>query len=162
PDLAGLGWAALRQWPPAMDAAPEPYSVWADCSPVLAREKWPAGSAPRGVFYFCGPWKNDLTAQPSTHSEVPALALQQVASGAVNWPKRSGGYMCPLAKAPANPAGLDWAVLHAPENRHGVERMAAQYLRPNVDPTECCETSLPNTTRLRLKADESGFENLVL
>ena len=40
--------------------------------------------------------------------------------------------------------------------------MNFQWIRPNVDPTECVEASLPGTTMLRLKADESGLPNLFL
>jgi uncharacterized protein with NAD-binding domain and iron-sulfur cluster len=161
-DLRGLGWKENEVGPPAMNAAPEPYSVWADCSHVLARERWSPSDAPRGVFYFCGPWKNDLTAKPSTDASVPERAYDEVKANAIDWLSRFVGYMWPDARDPNHPAGLDWNELFDPQHRTGVQRMAFQFIRPNVDPTECCETSLPDTAKLRLKADQSGFENLVL
>ncbi len=41
-------------------------------------------------------------------------------------------------------------------------RLDAQYLRANVDPSDRYVLSLPGTGRLRLRADESGYDNLVL
>jgi uncharacterized protein with NAD-binding domain and iron-sulfur cluster len=160
-DLAGLGWREPRASPPAMNGAPEPFSVWADCSHVLPREAWPA-PRPEGVFYFCGPWKNALTAMPRTTTTVPADARAEVEANAIDWLERYTGYMWPDARDPGNPAGLDWNALHDPTGAVGSARMRFQVIRPNVDPTECVEASLPGTTKLRLKADESGFENLFL
>lgn len=160
-DLAGLGWKAVEADKPAMNAAPEPYSVWADCSHVLPREQWPA-PAPKGVFYFCGPWKNDLTRKPRTDLSVPQAAYDQVKATTIDCLERYTGYMWPAAKDPANPDGLDWNALYDPRGGVGVARVDFQWIRPNVDPTECVEASLPGTSKLRLKADESGFENLFL
>ena len=160
-DLRGLGWRAIEASPPAMNAAPEPYSVWADCSHVLPKEQWPA-SGPKGVFYFCGPWKNGLTAKPRTDLAVPQAAYDEVRASAIDWLKQHVGYMWPAARDPANPAGLDWSALYDPTGASGAARVDFQWIRPNVDPTECVEASLPGTSKLRLKADESGFENLFL
>ena len=151
-DLAGLGWRALKKDPPAMNAAPEPYSVWADCSHVIAREQWPA-PAPRGVFYFCGPWKNALTAKPTSDSSVPRTARKEVEANAIAW---IDGYLGPLWPR------FDYDGLYDPRGAAGKARMHFQWIRPNADPTECVEASLPGTTTLRLKADESGLPNLFL
>jgi hypothetical protein len=160
-DLNGLGWAVPEPPYPAMDGAPEPYSVWADCSHVIEREAWGAGG-PKGVFYFCGPWKNDLTTRPSTDDTVPARSFVEVEANATDWLSRFVGYMWPDARDPSNPDGLDWNALYDPRGGTGVARLRYQWIRPNADPSECCEASLPKTTELRLKADESGFENLYL
>jgi hypothetical protein len=128
---------------------------------VIAREGW-SGERPRGAFYFCGPWKNALTNRPSTDPSVPSASHSEVKANAIAWLERFVGYMWPEARDPANPHGIDWDVLFDPRGGIGVERFDFQWVRPNVDPTECCETSLPGTAKLRLKADESGFENLYL
>src|SRR5262249_7800129 len=52
--------------------------------------------------------------------------------------------------------------LHDALNSEGVARLDAQYLRANIDPTECCVASHAGTTKYRLYPDESGFENLLL
>jgi len=159
--LVGLGWEHPMKDPPAMNAAPEPYSVWADCSHVLPKEQWPS-PRPQGVFYFCGPWKNDLTTKPRGDASVPAAARTQVEANAIDWIDHYTGYMWPLARNPGNPAGLDWNALYDLTGAIGPARMSSQWIRPNVDPTECVEASLPKTSQLRLKADESGFENLFM
>ena len=44
----------------------------------------------------------------------------------------------------------------------GRDRIDSQYLRVNVDPSDRYVLSLPGTARYRLRADESGYDNLVL
>ena len=111
---------------------------------------------------FCGPWKNGLTERPRTDASVPAAAHAEVLASSLAWLKQYVGYMWPNAQDPANPAGLDWNALYDPSGAVGTGRMSFQWIRPNVDPSECVEASLPGTSTLRLKADESGFENLYL
>ena len=43
-----------------------------------------------------------------------------------------------------------------------LQRLMGQWIKANVDPTECCTASAKNTTRYRMRADESGVDNLVL
>jgi uncharacterized protein with NAD-binding domain and iron-sulfur cluster len=161
-DLAGLGWRAMRSDPPAMNAAPEPYSVWADCSHVLPKEQWPRANAPKGVFYYCGPWKNELTSRPTSDASVPAKARADVEARAIEWLTKYAGSMFPNAASPTNPASLDFDRLYDPRNEVGTARMGFQWIRPNVDPTECVEASLPGSSKVRLKADESGVDNLFM
>ena len=49
-----------------------------------------------------------------------------------------------------------------PEERQGEARFAAQYWRATVNPSERYVLSAPGTARYRLRAGDSGFENLVL
>jgi hypothetical protein len=53
-------------------------------------------------------------------------------------------------------------VLFDPLNRRGPRRLEYQYVRSNVDPQERCTLALPDEGRLRLEADDTGFENLVV
>ena len=160
-DLAGLGWRQPEMGAPAMNGAPEPYSVWADSSHVINKEPWGPGG-PRGVFYFCGPWKNDLTRRPSTDSGVPQAAYDDVLQQATHCVSHYTGYLWPDARDPSNPAGLDWDALFDPRAQSGADRMRYQWIRPNVDPTETCALTLAGTTQHRLEPGESGYLNLFL
>ena len=44
----------------------------------------------------------------------------------------------------------------------GVDLLDQQFLRANIDPTECCVQSAAGTTKFRLHPHESGFDNLIL
>jgi uncharacterized protein with NAD-binding domain and iron-sulfur cluster len=43
-----------------------------------------------------------------------------------------------------------------------VERLASQFWRANVDPSERYVQSLPGTDRYRLRTDQTGYQNLYL
>lgn len=163
PSLAGLGWSSP---PPAMDGGPEPLGIWADMSHQIAREAWaatPAGPlAPGSLQYFCGVWATDLHRRPSTDASVPAEAQAAVRKLAVEWFDKNTGAIWPGATRAGSGAALDYARLFDPANGVGEARLDAQWIRANVDPTECCVASLDGTTSLRLGAGESGFVNLVL
>jgi hypothetical protein len=55
-----------------------------------------------------------------------------------------------------------WDILHDPAEGQGEARLESQYLRANIDPSDRYVLSLPGTGRYRLRADESGYSNLVL
>jgi uncharacterized protein with NAD-binding domain and iron-sulfur cluster len=44
----------------------------------------------------------------------------------------------------------------------GEQRLEAQYFRANVEPTEHYVLSVTDSTRFRLRADQSGYSNLYL
>ena len=154
--LADLGW---RLGPVPADAAPEPLDVWADRSELLPFEDWP-DPPPRSLQYLCGAIPGDDYLKPSADRGVPAAALARVTSITADWLSSAGVAMWPGARASGG--GFDWQQLHDPVGRSGRDRLTAQYLRANIDPSERYVLSLPGTTRYRLAADESGYDNLIL
>jgi uncharacterized protein with NAD-binding domain and iron-sulfur cluster len=158
-DLRGLGWTAPS---PAMDGAVEPMDVWADMSHFLARERWPIATAPRSLQFFCGPWNTDLFRRPASHRSTPADALAAVRGIAQGWLERNTDTIWPAALRAAGGSALDWALLHDRAGRTGPERLDDQWIRPNVDPTECCVASWHGSTAYRLAPGRSGFQNLYL
>ena len=154
--LADLGW---KLGPVPADAAPEPLDVWADRSELLRLEHWPE-PGPRSLQYLCGAIPGDDYRRPPTDMGVPAAALAEVASITTAWLSGAGIAMWPGARSATG--GFDWNQLHDPAGHLGTDRLAAQYLRANIDPSERYVLSLPGTARYRLAADGSGYENLVL
>jgi hypothetical protein len=57
---------------------------------------------------------------------------------------------------------LDFSILHDDSGAEGLNRLASQYLKVNIDPNERYTISLPGCLKYRLKGWESGFENLAL
>ena len=154
--LRRLGWRHAR---PAAVGAVEPVDIWADMSQVLAFEEWPAGAGPKSLHYLCGPLNTWDFAAPGTDASTPERALNQVRSLVSGWLQRNAGDIWPDAVGPSG--DFDWNVLFAPDAT-GRAKLDAQYLRANVDPSECCVTSVKGSTRVRLRAHESGFANLYL
>jgi uncharacterized protein with NAD-binding domain and iron-sulfur cluster len=158
PTLEGLGWKEAK---PAMDAAPELMSVWADMSQELPREAW-GPNPPRSVHYLCGVYPTQLYRAPASDSSVPRQARREVLETTKAWFALWGGTMWPAVKDPANPRGIDWNAAHAPAGMPAEQRADFQWVRPNVDPTECAVAAAAGTSRYRLDPGSSGFENLFL
>lgn len=154
--LKRLGWTHAR---PAAVGMVEPVDIWADMSQVLAFEGWAEGHGPKSLHYLCGPLNTWDFAAPTSEADVPRRARAQVRDLVGGWLERNVGDIWPDAVTPDG--RFDWSVLFAP-GAEGEEKLEAQYLRANVDPTECCITSTKGSTRVRLWADQSGFENLYL
>lgn len=159
PDLHGLGWEPDR---PAAVTGPEPYSVWADMSQTLKYEPWftEPGKPPGSVHYLCAVWGTEMFKQPSTNLAVPQAAHQEVTANSLAWTNRYAPHMWPAAVT--GDGNFDYDVLYDPKGGKGAERFVAQFIRANVDPTECLPASRAGTTKYRLRADESGFRNLIL
>lgn len=159
PDLHGLGWEPGR---PAAVTGPEPYSVWADMSQTLKYEPWDqkGGKPPGSVHYLCAVWATELFKQPSTDLGVPKAAHDNVTAQSLAWTDRYAPHFWPAAVT--GDGRFDYDVLYDPRGGKGPERFVAQFIRANVDPTECLPASRAGSTKYRLRADESGFRNLIL
>ncbi len=153
--LAGLGWAEDK---PALVSGPEYLNIWADMSQVLAYEGGPAPK-PKSLHYLTGTYKTQLYKQPKSAVGTPAAAAADLRTQTVTWLNSSSAAWWPLAQKGGQ---FDWSVLNDPAGGVGEARLDAQYLRANIDPTECCTLAAPGVTQYRLHADGSGFSNLIL
>jgi hypothetical protein len=128
-------------------------------------EDWEGSPAPRpkDVSYFCGSQPGPFHCPPveedpdfvRRHTELAKLA-------AVEWIEKHMITILPGMEDPANPGKPDWARFHDAKNRVGVERLAAQYIRSNADPSERCSLSLPGSNKFRMPADGTGVSNLTI
>ena len=160
PDLRGLGW-----WlPPAIITSyGEPFDTWADMSELLEREAWSDDDFPKSIGYFCGVMKDDADGikPPSPQPGLEAAAEQQVRRNAAEWFAQFTGELWPDATRDRTTA-LDYNLLYRPGGGTPDERFEYQWFRANIDPSSRYVLALPGTTRYRLHAHESGFDNLVL
>jgi hypothetical protein len=60
------------------------------------------------------------------------------------------------------PAGVRWDLLCGADGTNGPAAIASQFLTANVDPSDRYVQCTPGSDRYRLRADESGYDNLVL
>jgi uncharacterized protein with NAD-binding domain and iron-sulfur cluster len=158
-DAAGLGWVAKE--PAVVGAYVEPLDTWADMSQVLDKECWTAADNVKNISYFCGVLQEDII-PPFTDCKFPAEQAERVKKQALEFLQKNARPLWPKATDPANPSGLDWNVLVDPAAKQGAARFDTQFWRANIDPTERYALSLTGTTKYRLRADQSGFSNLVL
>jgi uncharacterized protein with NAD-binding domain and iron-sulfur cluster len=138
----------------------EPLDTWADMSFLIPHEDWGATPEAKFLTYQCSAFPDAAVIPPYTDHGFPARELERVNQNLTDWLTRYTGHVWPGMADPNNPAALDWGKLTGPGA--GALKLKAQYMRANIDPTERYVMSTPGTTSVRLKADESGFTNLVL
>jgi uncharacterized protein with NAD-binding domain and iron-sulfur cluster len=155
PDLAGLGWTLPS---PIADAYPEPIDTWADMSQLLPRERWPEGSRPGNLAYFCGAMSGGVP--PPSDYDTPAREAQRVKTAAIDWLNRNSSIQWPKSVAPEG--GFAWNLLVDEQDRGGEARFDSQYWRANIDPSERYVQSVPGSTQYRLRANDPDFENLFI
>ena len=146
-DLAELGW---EQSSPVLDAYVEPLNTWADMSQLLVREDWSQDgqSPPKSVAYFCGQMLESVVAEEGT--AFVRRTAEKFAKGPLRqlWPGLH------------NKSPQQFLAYHAGETDE--DAMDSQYFRANVHPTERYVMSVAGSTSARLRADQAGFEGLVL
>lgn len=158
-DLKGIGWnyAGDQGEEPVLSGFTEPFDTWASMNQLLCRETWPSGAEPKNIAYFCNALTLDTYPPPDEHGfpadcaeRVKAVAIHQLQTQiSALWTNIGTG-------------GFPWAWLVDPANGSGVARFDSQYWRANIDPSERYVLSLVDTSRYRLRADQSGFSNLFL
>jgi uncharacterized protein with NAD-binding domain and iron-sulfur cluster len=155
-DEASLGWAQPR---PATVAGPQPLCVWADMSSVLAVETPTPDRQAKTLHYFCGTYPTRLYAAPSAAVDTPATAAADIRKQTVDWLRANVVWTWPKA---GDGKTFDWSVLCAAPAVVGEARLDAQFLRANIDPTECTVGSDAGTTKYRLGPAEAGFDGFWL
>ena len=126
----------------------EPWSSLSDFTHLLTRENWPAADGPACLYYTCGPIAN--AAPPDDAGVFDNLKTFLQSAAATLWP------------AAGRPGAFDWNALWAPAGAVDEDRLRAQYWRVNSDPTEQYVISAAGTSKVRLRADQTGFDNLLI
>ncbi|KPF68233.1 acetoacetate decarboxylase [beta proteobacterium AAP99] len=160
-DIAGLGWTLLNRdgQEPVLSSFVEPFDTWAPMDQLLCRESWPSSQAPKNVSYFCSALPMSQYA-PYSDSGFPARCANQVKQSAINQLNTEIGALWPLALPRSGQFRFDW--LTDPQGGNGQERFNSQYWRANIDPSERYVISVVNSSQYRLKADQTGFVNMVI
>lgn len=169
PRLNSLGWDTPQ---PLLSLFVEPFNTWADMSHLVPREDWPKGVTVGNISYFTGAQIGPTDPPPPSDTEFQVRMDNEAHKDFVDFlegrsknPARDPGTggittIWPDAAAPSDPERLDWSLLVDPKEHTGIARLSTQYLRSNCDPAERCTLSLPGTNKYRIKADETGYDNL--
>jgi uncharacterized protein with NAD-binding domain and iron-sulfur cluster len=134
----------------------EPFDTWADMSQLRDQERVSAAAT---VAYFCNVLPD--TAPPQRGQAKPWLEQQNalVRDRARRFLTRDIAAMWPGAVDPIT-GEFQWERLVAPAGNGGVDRLDAQYLRANVEPSERYVLSVPGSSAHRIPPDDTGFTNL--
>jgi uncharacterized protein with NAD-binding domain and iron-sulfur cluster len=157
PTMTRMGWTEA---PSVVQGYPPSLGQWLDASHVIPRETWPAQDAPGAILYFCDVWPIGEP-PPASDRGFPARELDGVVQASRDWLERYPGTTWPRATRPGS-QGLDWDLLVDPSKAVGEARLASQYFRVNVEPSERFVLSATGSTTKRMTADGSGVNGLYL
>jgi hypothetical protein len=141
----------------------EPLDTYCDMSHLIKREGM--GSGVRAIGYFCGV----LPDPPGKKNLEPAAATERARRNALSFLKEDARALWPNAhrrwrlrwrQLPGTE--VDWNLLFDPDNNKGELRFGSQYWRGNVAAWDRYVTTPAGSVAYRLRANESGFTNLVL
>ncbi len=152
-DEPSLGWG----WPGVTVSAYErPLSTWASMPQLIAVEDWPADEAPGAIAYFCGsfdaPWPPDRP--------WPEYLAHHLAQATATSEQFVTQWLPHLLPGLADGDGFRWDLLCGPRDPEAP--LDSQFVRINVDPSDRYVMCVPGSDRHRLRADESGYDNLFL
>ena len=158
-DLQHLGWQHAST---VLDGFAAPFDTWADMTHLLPRERWSTGGEPRSLAYFCSNLEDDEPTPPRGKTGFPERQAARVKANAVSFLEEQVRHLWPMAMSATSGGSFNWSLLVDPEEREGRARLDAQYWQAAHCPSERYVLAVPGSSRYRLRADESGFKNLVL
>lgn len=159
PTTPQLGWTAGAT---VQTSYAPTLSSWADMTDVVQREEWPPALTPGSLAYFCDVLDEPPPDPPDPDPDYPARVRRRVEADTTRWLRQFPAHMWPNGAPPDDPCGLDLDLLVSMSGGTGPEKLAAQYFRANIDPSERYVLSLPGTIKHRLPPGDPGFANLVV
>ncbi|WP_438001041.1 NAD(P)-binding protein [Sorangium sp. So ce185] len=158
PSLSGLGWSGKS---PILIPYAAPFDTWGDMSHLLGRERWAAPHPCGSLHYLCAALDDDEPLPPRHDHGYHARQNARVKQNALRWLSESAPGLWPRAASTNAPGELNWHLLVDPEERAGEARLDGQFWTAPANPSDRYVLSAPGTNRYRLRADESGYENLL-
>jgi uncharacterized protein with NAD-binding domain and iron-sulfur cluster len=147
----------------------DPFNGQAMFNNLLAYEAWNA-PAPKSLWYFTGAMALDVYPDFSVQG-FPKQQYDRVKNQGIQFLQATVDYLFPGSQTDWDPVGLDFSLLTVPASltamsaekpNEGVKRFDYQFWKANIDPTERYVQAPAGSTKARLGADESGYDNLVL
>ncbi len=154
PSEPELGWP----FPGAtVSAYAHPFNTWASMDQLVPVECWSGSDRPRTIAYFCGAL--DAPDAPSAGPDFARTQAERVHTHALHFVEHELGHWLPGAVGPDGPR---WDLFCGTDGATGADALRTQFVRANVDPSDRYVQCAPGTDQYRLRADESGFDNLFL
>jgi uncharacterized protein with NAD-binding domain and iron-sulfur cluster len=154
-DEPTLGWSV----PGATVSAYElPFHTWASMPHLIDVEQWPTPDRPGSIGYFCGtmeaPWPIDVPAE-----EYVARHRAEARANAIDLVENKLEQLLPGTIADGS---FRWDLLCGRDGHAGSDAIDTQLVLANIDPSDRYVQCNPGNDAHRLRADESGYDNLYL
>lgn len=156
PDLKELGWELSS---PVVIPYVEPLDTWADMTHLLSHESWPAGSV-KNLAYLTSAMQDNEPIPPRSDHGYPWRQTERVKQYTIDFLTKDIEALWPNSVDAKGE--FDWSLLAAPATAVGKARADHQYYRAPLSPSERYVLAVPGSSAKRLRAEESGFANLIL
>ncbi len=135
-----------------------------DFSDLVEFEDWPDDNTPKGLVYFIGALPDPEVIPDFDDHTYPHRMRERVRWSTVQFLRNVDGLFPSTQGNEIDPRSLNFDLLaqHDGGTRRGVNQFDTQYWRANIDPNERYTLSVADTVQHRLRAWESGIDNLVL
>ena len=154
-DEPTLGWLEPGT---TVSAYEDPFDTWASMPQLIDVEQWPENDRPGSIAYFCGTLDAPWPPGPDTGAYV-AEQHARVRANAVDLVERKLGHLMPGTTIGG---AFRWDLLCGREGHADESAIDTQLYLANVDPSDRYVQCAPGTDAYRLRADESGYDNMVL
>jgi uncharacterized protein with NAD-binding domain and iron-sulfur cluster len=148
-------------WPhpgATVSAYEQPLHTWASMPQLIDVECWPAGERPGAIAYFCGA----LAAPYPPDGDWRAYVAEQrarVRAAAIELVEKRLAHLLP---ATSQDGSFRWELLCGRNGHIGPGSIDTQFYLANIDPSDRYVQCAPGSDAHRLRAEESGYDNLVL
>jgi uncharacterized protein with NAD-binding domain and iron-sulfur cluster len=154
-DEPSLGWTDPGT---TVSAYEQPFHTWASMPQLIEAERWPAADRPGSIAYFCGALQASWPPDAPAHTYA-AEHRAQVRANAVELVERRLPHLLPGTSARGS---FRWDLLCGRDGHAGRSAIETQLCLANIDPSDRYVQCAPGSDAYRLRADESGYDNLVL
>ncbi|MBW1296452.1 NAD(P)-binding protein [Aquimarina litoralis] len=168
PNLKELGmhlpdWGFPEGALPNLVTYADPQYSFIDMSQVLPFEDW-GDHKPGVLIYYTGSFLDPEVIPPFSDHNYPHEQLERIMRVSEQWLRDKMGWFFKNATTLEYPEGMKFDVIHdfSKTAKTDYARLKTQFFRANVNPTDRYTLSLPGSNKYRLKADESGFDNLII
>ena len=154
-DERALGWPHPGA---TVSAYEQPLHTWASMPQLIDVECWPAAERPRAIAYFCG----SLRASDPPAGDWRAYVAEHrawVRANAIELLEKRLAHLLPATSAGGS---FRWELLCGRNGQSGRSAIDTQLCLANIDPSDRYVQCAPGSDAYRLRADESGYDNLVL
>ncbi|NLR94286.1 NAD(P)-binding protein [Flammeovirga agarivorans] len=136
----------------------DPLYSWTTMTFVSPYEKWQKGNEAKQISYWCGTWPNHLTDFDKSKTSYPADQITLLKKVAKEYMNKNMGWIWPNA---VKDNQFDYALLcDSQEEETLEEKFNNQFFLTNIDPSMHYVIARPGSNKYRLKADETGYDNL--
>ena len=157
--LADSGWSYPS---PVLGAYVEPLDTWSDMTHLLKSEKWDQPMVPQQLAYICGVLQDADPIPDSSATQFPREQNDRVFAEMKDYVENNCLYLWPQLAKTDGSKQFDWNSLYTTDATTNEDRLKWQYWRANIDPSERYVLAVADSTRHRLRVDETGINNLVI